>query len=90
MPHTAGSSLLRAAVPRVCEHTGVRPGAGNGQEGIKMSDGKTQSDWSWGGKKENAKLRGRTFSGFILIAQGHFSLFAPSPGLAIRASLQNV
>lgn len=63
-----------------------------------MSDGKTQSDWSWRGgraegekkKKEIAKLRGRAFSGFILIAQGHFSFFTPSPGLAIRASLQNV
>lgn len=40
-----------------------------------------------GGKKEIGKLRARTFSSFILIAQGHFSPFAPSTSLAIRASL---
>lgn len=49
-----------------------------------MSDGETEFDWE---KKENTKLRARTFSSFILIAQGHFSPFTLSTGLAIRASL---
>lgn len=49
-----------------------------------MSDGETQLDWE---EKEITKLRARTFSSFILIAQGHFSPFTPSTGLAIRASL---
>lgn len=71
----------------VCGQTEVRAWAGNGQEGIKMSDGGTQSEW---GKKKNTKLKARSFSSFILIAQGHFSPFTLSTGPAIRASPQNV
>lgn len=87
MPHTAGPSLLRAAVPRVCGQTEVRPGAGNGQEGIEMSDGKTQSDWSWGGgvkKKEegNRQTEREDLLGFHFNSTGSFfSLYAkPRPG----------
>lgn len=52
-----------------------------------MSDGGTPFDWGGRGKKEITKLRARTFSSFILIAQGHFSPFTPSTSQAIRASL---
>lgn len=76
--------FVNRAAERVCGQTWVRPRAGNGQEGIKMSDGATELEW---GKKENTKLRAKTFSSFILIAQGHFSPFTLSTDLAIRASL---
>lgn len=49
-----------------------------------MSDGETEFDWE---KRKNTKLRARTFSSFILIAQGHFSPFTLSTGPAIRAPL---
>lgn len=56
-----------------------------------MSDGETESETETviGGrkKKENTKLSAKTFSSFILIAQGHFSPFMLSTDLAIRASL---
>lgn len=75
----------------------ARARAGNGQEGFGMRDREAQCDWSGGGvggrrkkKKEICDVRARSFSGFVLIAQGHFSLFAPRPGRPIRASLQNV
>lgn len=50
-----------------------------------MSDGETE--FEWGKKGKNAKLKARTSSSYILIAQGHFSPFTLSTGPAIRASL---
>lgn len=41
-------------------------------------------------KKEICDVRTRSCSGFVLIAQGHFSLFTPRRDRPIRASRQNV
>lgn len=41
-------------------------------------------------KKEICDVRARGYSGFVLIAQGHFSFLTPRPDRPIRASLQNV
>lgn len=72
----------------------ARTRAGNGQEGIGMSDrgghyvvvvvvGEEK-------KKEFCDVSARSCSGFVLIAQGHFSFLTPRPDRPIRASLQNV
>lgn len=55
--HTQGDrtgSLCGATAPRVCGPTGARGWTGNGQEGIKMTDGEMQCNWGGRGEKRKS------------------------------------